>query len=141
MSYNVARRTGEIGIRIARGAQRRGVVRTILREVFLLVAAGTAIGLPAALLGSRVVDSFPLGMRPNDPLALAGAVATLASAAILAGYLPLRRASRIDPIAALRQESLPAGKAESLPAKHRGETSRHRLHLPPGGYYQIAGEW
>jgi ABC-type antimicrobial peptide transport system permease subunit len=104
MSYNVARRTGETGIRMALGAQRRGVVRTILREVFLLVAVGTAISLPAALLVSKVVESSLFGMKPNDPLALAGAVATLASAAILAGDLPARRASRIGPIAALRHD-------------------------------------
>jgi ABC-type antimicrobial peptide transport system permease subunit len=104
MSYNVARRTGEIGIRMALGAQRARVVGMILREVFLLLAVGIAISLPAALLASKVVESFLFGMKPNDPLALTGAVAVLASAAILAGYLPARRASRIDPMAALRHE-------------------------------------
>jgi predicted permease len=104
MSYNVARRTGEIGIRMALGAQRRKVIGMILREVMVLVAVGLAISLPAALAASTVVKSFLFGMKPNDPLAMAGAVATLGSAAILAGYLPARRASRIDPMAALRHE-------------------------------------
>jgi len=104
MSYNVARRTGEIGIRMALGAQRGRVVAVILREVFMLVAGGLAISLPTALLLSKVVESFLFGMKPNDPLALTGAVAILASAAILAGYLPARRASRIDPMTALRHE-------------------------------------
>ncbi|HUI54556.1 MAG TPA: ABC transporter permease [Bryobacteraceae bacterium] len=104
MSYNVARRTGEIGIRMALGAQRPRVVKMILRELFLLVALGLAISLPTALVVSKVVESFLFGMKPNDPLALSGAAVTLASAAILAGYLPARRASRIDPMTALRHE-------------------------------------
>ena len=104
MSYNVARRTGEIGIRMALGAQRGRVVWMVLREVFVLAAAGVVISFPAALLASKVVESFLFGMKPNDPLALTGSVATLAAAAILAGYLPARRASRIDPMTALRHE-------------------------------------
>jgi len=104
MSYNVARRTSEIGIRMALGAQRENVVWMVLREVFLLAAAGLAIGLPAALGTSRFIRSFLFGMKPNDPLALTLAVLILLAAAILAGFLPARRASRIDPIVALRHE-------------------------------------
>jgi predicted permease len=104
MSYNVARRTGEIGIRIALGAQRSRVLWMVLREVVLLSAVGLAIGVPAALASSKVVESFLFGMKPNDPLALTGSVVTLLSAAILAGYLPARHASRIDPMIALRHE-------------------------------------
>jgi macrolide transport system ATP-binding/permease protein len=104
MSYSVERQVGEIGIRMALGAQRGAVVWMVLRRVLLLAAVGLAISVPAALIASRLVRSFLFGTRPNDPgtLALAGLV--LLSAAILAGYAPARRASRIDPLAALRQE-------------------------------------
>jgi predicted permease len=104
MSYTVARRTGEIGIRMALGAQRGAVVRAVLGEVFVLVAVGLAISVPAALGTSRFVQSLLFGMKPNDPLALTVAVAILLGAALLAGYVPARRASRIDPMAALRHE-------------------------------------
>src|SRR5260370_26319691 len=80
MSYNVARRTSEIGIRMARGAQRSGVVWMVLREVFLLATLGLAIGLPAAFATSRLIKSFLFAMKPNDPLALTSAVATLLGA-------------------------------------------------------------
>jgi macrolide transport system ATP-binding/permease protein len=104
MSYTVARRTGEIGIRMALGAQRGAVVRAVLGEVLILVAVGLAISVPAALGTSRFVQSLLFGMKPNDPLALTVAVAILLGAALLAGYVPARRASRIDPMAALRHE-------------------------------------
>jgi len=104
MSYSVARQAGEIGLRMCLGAQRSAVVWMILRRVLLLSAVGLAISVPAALSASRLVKSFLFETQPNDPgtLALAGAV--LLSAAILAGYAPARRASRIDPLAALRNE-------------------------------------
>jgi predicted permease len=104
MSYSVARQTGEIGIRMALGAQRGAVVWMVLRRVLLLAAVGLAISVPAALSASQLVKSFLFETQPNDPgtLALAGVV--LLSAAILAGYAPARRASRIDPLAALRHE-------------------------------------
>jgi macrolide transport system ATP-binding/permease protein len=104
VSYSVARQVGEIGIRMALGAQRGSVVWMVLRRVLLLAAAGLAISLPAALSASQLVKSFLFETQPNDPgtLALAGVV--LLSAAILAGYAPARRASRIDPLAALRHE-------------------------------------
>jgi predicted permease len=104
VSYNVARRTGEIGIRMALGAQRGGVVRMVLREVLLLVAGGLAIGTVVALGTSRFVASFLYGMKANDPLTLALALMTLLATALAAGYAPARRASRIDPMIALRQE-------------------------------------
>jgi macrolide transport system ATP-binding/permease protein len=104
MSYSVVRQVGEIGIRMALGAQPGAVVRMVLRRVLLLAAVGLAIGVPAALSASRLVKSFLFETQPNDPgtLALAGVV--LLSAAILAGYAPARRASRIDPLAALRHD-------------------------------------
>jgi macrolide transport system ATP-binding/permease protein len=104
MSYNVTREIGEIGIRMALGAQRGAVVWMVLRRVLLLAAVGLAISVPAALAAFRLVKSLLFKTQPNDPgtLALAGVV--LLSAAILAGYVPARRASRIDPLAALRHE-------------------------------------
>jgi len=104
VAYNVARRTGEIGIRMALGAQRGAVVRMILRQVFVLAAVGLAIGLPAALGASKLVESFLFGMKPNDPRALTLAVAILLGAALMAGYMPARKAARIDPMTALRHE-------------------------------------
>ncbi len=104
MSYTVARRTAEIGVRMAIGAQRDTVIWMVLRQVLTMAAAGLVIGVPAALGASKLVKSFLFGMKPNDPLALAAAVAILMTAAILAGYLPARRASQIDPMTALRHE-------------------------------------
>jgi macrolide transport system ATP-binding/permease protein len=103
-AYGVARRTGEIGIRIALGAQRGVVVRMILRQVLVLAAVGLAVGLPMALGTSRLVQSFLFGMKANDPLALTSAVGILMGAVMLAGYVPARKASRIDPVTALRDE-------------------------------------
>jgi predicted permease len=104
MSYTVARRTGEIGIRIALGAHRRAVIWMVLREVALLAFVGLAISVPAALVTSKFIESFLFGMKPNDPLAIAVAVAILLGAVLLAGYVPARRASRIDPMIAFRHE-------------------------------------
>ncbi len=104
LSYSVARQVGDIGIRMVLGAQRGALVWMVLRRVLILSAAGLAISVPVALSAFRLVKSFLFETQPNDPgtLALAGAV--LLSAAILAGYAPARRASRIDPLAALRHE-------------------------------------
>ena len=104
ISYSVARRTNEIGIRMALGSSGAGVVRMVLRDAIGMIVCGMAIGLPAALAGGRYVRSQLFGLRPADPLALALACLTLATVALLAGYLPARRASRVDPMAALRYE-------------------------------------
>jgi predicted permease len=104
MSYSVARQIGEIGIRMALGAQRGAVVWMVLRGVLILAAAGLAISVPAALGASRLVKSFLFDTQPNDPATLAVAGVVLLSGAILAGYAPARRASRIDPLATLRNE-------------------------------------
>jgi predicted permease len=103
-SYGVAREVGEIGIRMALGAQRGAVVWMVLGRVLLLAGVGLAISVPAALIGSRLVKSLLFETQPNDPRTLALAGVVLLSAAILAGYVPARRASRIDPLAALRRE-------------------------------------
>jgi macrolide transport system ATP-binding/permease protein len=104
MAYTVARRTGEIGIRMALGARRGRVVWMVLRQAFVLAAAGLAVGVPIALGASRFVESFLFGVKPNSPTALVLAVAILLSASLLASYMPARRASRIDPMTALRHE-------------------------------------
>ena len=103
-SYNVARQVGEIGIRMALGAQRGAVIWMVLRRVLLLAAVGLAISVPAAFVMFRVVRSFLFETQPNDPVNMTLAAVVLVSAAILAGYAPARRASRIDPLAALRRE-------------------------------------
>ena len=104
ISYTVARRTGEIGIRMALGAQRVPVLWMVLREVLALAVIGLAISVPVALGTSKFVESFLFGMKPNDPLALGLAVVILLLAALLAGGIPARRASQIDPMTALRHE-------------------------------------
>jgi macrolide transport system ATP-binding/permease protein len=104
MSYNVARQVGEIGTRMALGAQRGAVVWMVLRRVLLLAGVGLAISVPTALGAFRLVKSFLFETQPNDPSTLALAGVVLLSAATLAGYAPARRASRIDPLAALRHE-------------------------------------
>jgi predicted permease len=104
MSYSVARRTGEIGIRMALGAQRQDVLRLVMRESMILVAAGVAIGLGGAIAASRLVSSLLFGLAPTDPVAMMGAMTLMAIVSALAGYLPARHASRIDPLVALRYE-------------------------------------
>jgi predicted permease len=104
MSYNVARRRNEIGIRMALGAEQARVLRMVLQEVAILIALGLAIGLGVAIGTMRFVESFLYGMKPNDPWTLSLAAGILALVAALAGFLPARRASRLDPMTALREE-------------------------------------
>jgi predicted permease len=104
MSYTVARRTGEIGIRMALGAARGRVVWMVMRQVAIMGAIGLAIGLPAAWAASRLVKSFLYGIKADDPSSIAVAIVTMAIAVLVAGYAPARRASRIDPVIALRSE-------------------------------------
>jgi predicted permease len=104
MSYTVARRSGEIGIRMALGARRGDLIWMVLREVLALAWAGLAVSVPAALAGMKLVESFLFGITPYDAPALASAAAILVAAALLAGYIPARGAAGIDPIAAVRHE-------------------------------------
>ncbi len=104
MSYTVARRTGEIGVRMALGATRGTVAAMILREIAVLVAIGSAAGLAAAFGLARYVESLMFGLQPHDPLTMACAIVLLLAVGLVAGYLPARRAARIDPIVALRAE-------------------------------------
>jgi putative ABC transport system permease protein len=104
VSYSVIRRRNEIGIRMALGAGQLRVLRMVLTEVAILIGVGIIIGLGAAVGTTRFVASFLYGMKPNDPWIFAAAAATLAVTAVLAGFLPARKASRLDPMDALREE-------------------------------------
>ena len=103
-SYAVARRKGEIGIRMALGAQRGSVVWLMLRDVLVLLGIGVIVGLAGSLAAGRLVASLLFGIRPNDPAHLAVASLVLLAAAGVAAYVPSRRASRLDPMKALREE-------------------------------------
>ena len=104
MSYTTARRTHEMGIRLALGARGRDVVGLVMRETMLLVAIGVIIGLGAALLSTHLLTSWLYGLTPNDPPTITLASLLLLTVAALAGYLPARRAARVDPMIALRHE-------------------------------------
>jgi len=103
-SYAVARRTSEIGIRMALGARRETVVWMVLRDVLLLAIIGLAIGLPVALGASKVIQSLLFGVKPGDPWSLVSALTILLSAALAAAYLPSWKASKTDPMVAVRHE-------------------------------------
>jgi predicted permease len=104
LAYTVARRTSEIGIRVALGAQRGSVMLMILGEALLMAAVGLAIGIPAILAASRVLETFLFEIKPTDPVALTTAVGILCGAVLVAGCGPALRASRVDPWTALREE-------------------------------------
>jgi len=104
LSYSIARRTNEIGIRMALGARQGTVLGMVLRETAAVVAIGIAIGVPVALALTRLVSSKLYGLKATDPLTIAAASLVLAAVAMFAGYLPARRASRVDPLVALRYE-------------------------------------
>ena len=104
LSYAVARRTSEIGVRMALGAQRSNVLWLVLREILVLAAIGIAIGVPVALAGNRLAGKLLFGLTPADPASLLAAIAMLAVIAVLAGYLPARKASLTEPTVALRCE-------------------------------------
>ena len=104
VAYAVSRRTTEIGIRMAIGAQRRTVLWMVLRESVMLTGAGLVLGVPLALIAMRWIRSFLYGVPIGDPLAIAGSLLVIAAASILAAYLPAYRATKIDPMIALRYE-------------------------------------
>jgi predicted permease len=104
MSYNVTRRTTEIGIRMALGAQRQTVLQMVMRESLVLVAVGIAIGVAASIGAGRFVASLLFELSPTDVATITSAVALLLVVSAIAGYVPARRASRLDPMMALRHE-------------------------------------
>ena len=104
LSYAVAQRTNEIGIRMALGAERGTVIRMVLRETAVLIAIGLACGVPASLACARLIQSKLFGLKPADPVTLAAALGIMITVAFAAGYLPALRASRVDPLIALRYE-------------------------------------
>ncbi|MBV9435510.1 MAG: ABC transporter permease [Acidobacteria bacterium] len=104
MSYTVAGRTREFGVRVALGARREDVLHLVLSEGMLLVGAGLIVGIPLALAGSRLLRSFLFGLKGTDPLSLAGGMALLGVVGLLAAVVPARRATKVDPVVALRYE-------------------------------------
>jgi ABC-type antimicrobial peptide transport system permease subunit len=104
IAFSVARRTREIGLRIALGAGRTQIHWLVLQEVLTLIGAGAALGLVAALAVTRLTQKLLFGVAPNDPATLTGVVLLMGATALLAGYLPARRATRVDPMVALRCE-------------------------------------
>jgi putative ABC transport system permease protein len=104
ISYTVARRTNEIGIRIALGAGRNNVMGLILRETAMLLAVGLGAGVLIALMAGRAAATLLFGLQPNDPVTFVGAGVVLALVAVGASYVPARRAARVDPMVALRHE-------------------------------------
>src|SRR5579871_1679468 len=104
MSYAVNRRAHELGIRVALGATRRGIAELVLRQGMRLAGIGTICGIAAALALTRLMSGLLYGVRPADPLTLIGVAALLTAIALLACYVPARRAVAVDPIVALRSE-------------------------------------
>jgi ABC-type antimicrobial peptide transport system permease subunit len=103
-AFAVMQRTSEIGLRVALGAPRGSVLWIILREALLLALLGVAVGIPAALAAGRLASGLLFQLKPADPPTMAAAAILLLSAAAVAAYLPARRASRVDPMVALRNE-------------------------------------
>jgi ABC-type antimicrobial peptide transport system permease subunit len=104
LSYGVASRTNEIGIRMALGAQARDVRWLILREALMLLLAGLAVGLPLIVVVTRSAQSLLFDLTPTDPVSLGLAAVSLFAVTMLAGFIPARRATRLDPLIALRHE-------------------------------------
>lgn len=104
IAYSVSRRTQEIGVRMALGASRGAILQLVSRETVALVGGGLAVGIPAALVGARLLGHLLFGVSAGDPLTLAGVTGALVTVAALAAYIPARRATRVDPLIALRHE-------------------------------------
>jgi ABC-type antimicrobial peptide transport system permease subunit len=104
MAYSVAGRTNEIGIRVTLGAEPRDILRIVLRETAILIAVGLVLGLPLILAAKRLISSQLYGVTALDPISISGATLLLTGVAVVAGYIPARWASRVNPVVALRYE-------------------------------------
>jgi ABC-type antimicrobial peptide transport system permease subunit len=104
VSYTVTRRTREIGIRMALGAKRASVLWMVLGDIVILVGSGVVVGVPCALFAARLIGNLLFGLSPSDPITLAFVAVVLLGTGVSAAYLPARRASRSDPLVALRCE-------------------------------------
>ncbi|HEY6253437.1 MAG TPA: ABC transporter permease [Candidatus Angelobacter sp.] len=104
LSYLVTQRQVEFGIRMALGAQQNSILRLVMRDVLIVLAAGLTAGLAISLVGAKVLQKMLYGLEPRDPITIVMAVCLLSAMALLAGYLPARRATRVDPMVALRYE-------------------------------------
>ena len=104
ISYMVSARTHEIGLRLALGAQRGNIMSQVLRQGLSLAIAGAAVGFVGAVIVSRLMAGLLYSVRPTDPVTFAGVAILLVGVALVAGYIPARRAMRVDPIVALRHE-------------------------------------
>jgi ABC-type antimicrobial peptide transport system permease subunit len=104
MAYAISQRTGEIGLRMALGARRGDILRVVLNEAALIVIAGVGAGLLGSLLLTRFLQNLLFDIKPTDPLTFGALTILLAGVALLASFIPARKASRIDPLVALRHE-------------------------------------
>ena len=104
MTYNIVRRTSELGVRMALGASKGMLVRMVLKESFYLLAIGILLGIPVSLAGSRAIQSGLFGVNPADPVTLIAAVLVISVSMLAGAYMPARNAAKIDPMVALRYE-------------------------------------
>ena len=104
MTYNVVRRTSELGVRMALGASKAVLVRTVLKESLALLAIGILLGIPASLAASQAIQAGLFGVSPADPMTLIAAVCVISACMLAGAYMPARRAAKIDPMVALRYE-------------------------------------
>lgn len=104
MTYNVVRRTRELGVRMALGASKAVLIRAVLKESILLLVIGILVGIPVSLASNRATQAVLFGVNPADPVTLSVAVAVICACMLVGAYMPARRAAKVDPMVALRYE-------------------------------------